>query len=118
MIINGEEITKGLIVAEPWVSKILSGDKTWEMRSSKTKIRGRIALIKKGTGTIVGTVELYDCLSCDPEKLPMGVSHCIPRSMCHVFEKWNVAWKLKEVKPLLKPLPYNHKRGAVVWVNL
>ncbi|CAM0103508.1 ASCH domain-containing protein [Vibrio phage 340E47.2] len=117
MIIDGVEISRGLIIDEPWISKILSGEKTWEMRSAKTKVRGEIALIKKGTGTIVGTVELYDCLSCDPEKLPMGVSHCIPRSMFNVFEKWNVAWKLRGVKAI-SPIPYKHKQGAVIWVKL
>ncbi|CAM0006074.1 hypothetical protein VPHK459_0009 [Vibrio phage K459] len=118
MIIEGEEITKGLIVSEPWIGKILSGVKTWEMRSTKTKTRGRIALIKKGTKTIVGTVELYDCLPCDPEKLPMAISHCIPTAMSDLFYKWNVAWKLREVRVLQEPIPYDHKRGSVVWVNL
>lgn len=117
MIIGGKEITRGLIVDEPWIGKILSGEKTWEMRSTKTKVRGEIALIKKGTGTIVGTVEIYDCLSCDPEKLPMAISHCIPSGMSHVFKKWNVAWKLRNVKPI-NPIPYTHKQGAVIWVKI
>ncbi|AUR86569.1 ASCH domain protein [Vibrio phage 1.086.O._10N.222.51.F8] len=116
MNINGKEIARGLIVDEPWISKILSGEKTWEMRSTKTKVRGEIALIKKGSGTIVGTVEIYDCMACDPEKLPMAISHCIPSSF-NVFEKWNVAWKLRGAKEI-KPIPYNHKQGAVIWVKL
>ena len=117
MIIDGVEIERGLIIDDPWISKILSGEKTWEMRSSKTKVRGTIALIKKGTGTIVGTVELYDCLACDPEKLPMGTRHCIPRSMSSVFDKWNVAWKLRGVKKI-EPIKYTHRQGAVIWVKL
>ncbi|MBD8246954.1 ASCH domain-containing protein [Xanthomonas campestris] len=44
---------KGLVIDEPWISLILSGQKTWEMRSRATSIRGRIALIKKGSGTEV-----------------------------------------------------------------
>lgn len=118
MIINGIEIERGLIIDEPWIEKILSGSKTWEMRSRKTKIRGKIALIKKGSGLIVGIADLYGCLSCDPEKLPIAVGfHGIPPSMFNVFEKWNVAWKLRSVERV-EPIPYQHKQGAVIWVKL
>jgi hypothetical protein len=37
--------TRGLVIAEPWISQILAGRKTWEMRASATNIRGRIGLI-------------------------------------------------------------------------
>lgn len=49
---------KGLIIADPWVSLIASGEKTWELRSRNTMVRGRIALIKKGSGMVVGVAEL------------------------------------------------------------
>ena len=29
-------ISKGLIIADPWIDYILDGKKTWEMRSSET----------------------------------------------------------------------------------
>ncbi len=118
MIINGRIIERGLIIDERWIEKILNGSKTWEMRSTKTKIRGDVALIKKGTGTIVGIAEIYDCISCDSEKLPLAVGfHGIPPSMPNVFDKWNVAWKLRAVERL-EPIPYQHKQGAVIWVKL
>ncbi|ELN6870696.1 hypothetical protein AB0485_004011 [Vibrio parahaemolyticus] len=41
---------------------ILAGLKVWEMRSTKTKIRGTIALIEQGTGLIVGLANLTDSL--------------------------------------------------------
>jgi hypothetical protein len=32
-------VTRGLIIDEPWISLILSGKKTWEMRSTNATIR-------------------------------------------------------------------------------
>ena len=43
---------KGLIVDEPWISKILAGEKIWEMRSKTTAVRGQIGLIRKGSGAV------------------------------------------------------------------
>lgn len=117
MKIEGVEITRALIIDEPWIGKILSGEKTWEMRSTKTKIRGSIALIKKGSGKIVGIAELYDCIVCDPELLHLTNNHCIPRNMSRVFEKWNVAWKLRNSKKI-NPITYEHRQGAVIWVKI
>src|SRR5438552_15192109 len=53
---------KGLIIREPWISLILSRKKTWELRSRDTRVRGRIALIQKGSGTVVGVAELVGTL--------------------------------------------------------
>lgn len=118
MIINGKEIKRGLIIDEPWIDLILQGHKTWEMRSGITNIRGDIALIKKGSGMIVGTAELYDCMVCHPNILQIrSQQHCIPDSMGHLLDKWNVAWKLRDAEEI-KPIPYKHKQGAVIWVRL
>ena len=51
---------RGLVIRKPYVDWILAGTKTWEIRGSATRIRGRIALIAGGTGTVVGTCELID----------------------------------------------------------
>jgi hypothetical protein len=32
--------------------------------------------------------------------------------------KWNTPWKLADVQPLARPVPYVHKSGAVTWVTL
>jgi len=53
---------KALIVRQPWVERILSGAKTWELRGSRTHVRGPIALIEAGTGHVVGTAELRDVI--------------------------------------------------------
>jgi hypothetical protein len=38
---------QAIIIDEPWLSKILAGNKAWEMRSRPTNIRGPIGLILK-----------------------------------------------------------------------
>jgi len=32
--------------------------------------------------------------------------------------KWRTAWVLHHARPLGKPVPYQHPRGAVIWVML
>lgn len=36
MLINGVEVSKGLIIKQPWINLILDGLKVWEMRSRRT----------------------------------------------------------------------------------
>jgi hypothetical protein len=74
------QVTKGLIIADPWIGYILDGSKTWEMRSSKTSVRGPFGLIRKSTGAIWGIATLADVgralsptemlASCDKHRVP------------------------------------------------
>jgi hypothetical protein len=52
----------GIVIKPPWIELILAGEKTWEIRGSRTAQRGRVALIKSGSGMIFGTVDLTECL--------------------------------------------------------
>jgi hypothetical protein len=115
-------IESGIVIDDPWISRILDGRKNWEMRSSLTCVRGPIALIKKGTGTIVGVATLTDC--CGPinkTKLLQYVNnHTITEEQLATgaFDKWKYAWVLSDVKPLPNPIAYHHAKGAVIWVRL
>lgn len=113
---------KGLVIDEPWISLILEGRKVWEMRSRPTQVRGPIALIRKGSGQVIGTADVTGTLG------PLGVEelrenasrHCVPMID---FEsgraiKWTTAWLLEDASPLAEPVPYRHPFGAVTWVNL
>jgi hypothetical protein len=51
---------RGLLIRSPWIEEILRGRKTWEIRGSNTNIRGRIGLIRSGSGLVVGTCDLVD----------------------------------------------------------
>lgn len=109
---------RGLIIRQPWIGLILSGEKTWEMRSKPTNVRGRIALIEAGTGLIVGEAELYS----SPTYFTLGgIAH---EYKCHrvndyaLLERWRFPWILREAKPYEEPIPYTHPKGAVIWVDL
>lgn len=113
---------KALIIDEPWISRILESRKTWEMRSCSTEHRGRFALIRKGSGQVVGVAELTGCrgpLSL-AELRENSARHTIPVERYESGEliKWNVAWELGNARPLSRPVPYEHPSGAVIWVQL
>lgn len=112
---------KGLVIRQPWIGMILRGEKTWEMRSTPCRYRGRIALIEKGSGTVVGLADLVGDLPplgetelrstfekhrIPPDQLPEAVRH-----------GWVRPWVLTNVSRLLRPLPYKHTSGGS-WVNL
>ena len=112
----------GLIIKSPWIDKIFSGNKFWEVRGSHTKIRGKIALIKSGSSKIYGTCELVDVAGPLSKKdlLDNMNKHCVPESLFAdtLPYKKTYAWVLKNAERLEEPVPYNHPSGAVIWVKL
>ncbi|MFP3728383.1 ASCH domain-containing protein [Priestia filamentosa] len=110
---------KGLIIKEPWIDMILRGEKVWEIRSSNTKIRGEIALIKSGTGKVYGTVEIVDTINLGVEYYKETESfHRIPGGKECLPYKKTYGWVLKNPHIFDQPIPYKHPQGAVIWVNL
>lgn len=104
----------GLIIGVEPIEQILAGQKVWE-------IRGKIALIKKGTKTVVGTADLVEVIG--PLSLEEQRRHAAKHLPTPVeFEKGcyptTYAWVLKNVKRLRKPVAYKHPSGAVIWVML
>ncbi len=114
---------KALIIDEPWITEVLAGRKIWEMRKTACRLRGRIALIRKGSGQVVGTAEVVDTLP-PLETLKAYAAaedrHRIPpaRQATAFADGWRHPWVLKNARALTKPVPYAHPRGAVIWVNL
>ena len=111
---------KGLVIDEPWISLIVSGQKTWEMRSRNTLVRGPIALIRKGSKTVIGTADLVRTLpKLSPSELKESVdNHRVPESEIGEDFKYTTAWVLECRRLLREPVPYRHPPGAVIWVNL
>jgi hypothetical protein len=115
-------ILSGLVIDTPHINNILSGGKTWEMRTSHTHKTGLIALLRKGSGLVVGIAEVTGSigpLSRD-EILANSSKHMIPRQMLDdpAVGKWNHAWTLQGVRSLARPISYVHPKGAVIWVTL
>lgn len=114
---------RGLLLRQPFADWIVAGRKTWEIRGSATKVRGRIAVIASGTGTVVGTCELCDVVG--PLKLkdlranaPKLNRRADQISGPLYYGDRTHAWVLRGAKRLAKPVPYDHPQGAVIWVSL
>ncbi len=116
------DITSGLIIAQPWINKIINGEKDWEMRTKHCKKRGYIGLIEKGTGMVVAIAKLTK--STGPysrqDMLNNPHRHGIPKEMINSGEvdQWQYAWNLEYIKKLTPAVSYQHKSGAVTWVTL
>lgn len=114
---------RGLIIAEPWITKILNGEKDWEIRGTSTTIRERIGLIRKGSGQVVATASLTSVVGpLSRGDLEQAIErHRVPHEQIeNVLGRYAkpFAWVLSDVQPLLPPVPYKHPSGAVIWVSL
>ncbi|MEK3787581.1 ASCH domain-containing protein [Paenibacillus sp. FSL K6-1230] len=108
---------QGLIIKPQWADMILSGAKTWEIRGSRTTKRGRIGIIKSGSGMVYGEVELEDCLPLTYEAWHNNMpKHQVPYQ--NINYKTPYAWVLTNARLYDEPIPYKHPQGAVIWVNL
>lgn len=110
---------KGIIIRKEWLELILSGKKTWEMRSSKTKHRGLVFLIEAGTGQVKGYCFIQDCIDINVIKISCSFKFQKHQVTDYsLLQKWHYAWVIDKVKSLPKPINYTHKKGCVVWVDL
>jgi hypothetical protein len=111
----------GLIIRSPWVEMIVEGKKTWEIRGRDTRIRDWIALIRGGSGLIVGTCSLVDVvgpltlweLQENAQKAGLERSEIYAKPYTKTY-----AWVLNNVSKLIPTRLYEHPAGAVIWVRL
>ena len=117
---------KALTIKQPWASLIINGYKQYEIRSWKTKYRGKI-LIHAGTGTdkeylylyenynleyaqaaIIGEAEIVDCRLIDEE-----FNQELKKLNNKVYSDsiGNYAWKLDNIKKYNKPIPAKGQLG-------
>lgn len=118
---SSSELRRGLIIRPEPLERILSGRKTWEMRSANTKIRGPIALIQKGSKAVLGVAHILESrgpLSRD-EMVSTIHLHGITSDRLDAGEvvSYRYAWVLGRVRRLDRPIPYQHS-GGVTFVTL
>lgn len=109
---------KILIVKEHWANLILSGKKSWEIRSRNTSVRGRVGIAISGTGKVFGSVEIIDSIG-------VTYSDMLQNKENHKIEDHDLifkypvpkAWVMVHPEKFEEPVTYNHKQGAVIWVN-
>jgi hypothetical protein len=116
------QLDRLLVVAEPWASLLVDGDKTWELRTTSTKVRGPIGIAAKGTGTIIGAVHLVDVHGpfTRDEIAPYEHLHRVPASSTSTYSgpKGLYAWEVTGTVRFETPVAYRHPHGAVIWVLL
>lgn len=109
---------KALIIKKPWVDYILDGKKTWEIRGSKTNIRGQIELIQSGSGLVVGSCEIIDCRELTIEDYKSNIDKHNIQEVTTLPYKKTYAWIISNAKRYTEPKKYKHPQGAIIWVNL
>lgn len=105
--------TRGLVIMEEPLNKILQGRKTMELRSKHNRQLGLIALIRKGSGKIYGVAEIVESIgpmSFDEFRAHAHEHAVEPERLREIFEMgWNHGWRLRNVVPLKSPVSYIHK---------
>jgi hypothetical protein len=112
---------RALLIRSPWIEKILDGKKTWEIRGSRTTVRGRIGLIRSGSGKIIGLCDLVNCipiLSNEQFRKNARKAGMEPNEAGLGHYKKTFAWVLANPQYLKVPVSYDHPRGAIIWVKL
>lgn len=114
---------KALVIMEEPLEKILAGQKIWEMRKRRCLIRGPIALIRKGSGLVVGTAVIADSLAPITDLASYGKSFRFHRvakaNQRNAFVSgYRFPWLISRARRLRKPIPYTHTPGAMSWVTL
>jgi hypothetical protein len=108
-------ISRGLLVKSPHIDRILARRKTWEIRGARAHIREVIALIRSGSGEIVGTCEIVDVvgpMTLADYKQNARKAGLASASITRLPYAKTFAWVLKNVKAVKKPRPYKHPPGA------
>jgi hypothetical protein len=118
-----QEELSALIIDTPHIDNILSGEKTWEMRTRHEKRRGPIGLIRKRhPGKIIGVAEMIDSLGkfSKEELLLHHSKHLMTPERLNEPDasKYKYAWVLKNAKLLTQPILFEQKSGPVIWVTL
>jgi len=115
------QVSKGLVVKKRWLDLILSGEKTWEMRSENLGFRGPIALIEARTRRIRGIADLVDVGPALSRQQMMDAInfHRIPHNEIDsaIARRWVRPWVLRNVRRIDPPIYSKHLPGGS-WRNL
>ena len=115
------EPLRALLIRHPWIDMILDGKKTWEIRGSRTLMRGRVALLASGSGTVVGVCDLVDCvgpITAEAFRTNAKKAGMRPSEATLGYYRQTYAWVQKNARRLERPVPYQHPPGAIIWVKL
>lgn len=108
--------SKSLIIRKEYLDLFFYSGKIWELRTTKTKIKGIVGFIESGSGLIVGCGNLITshCLS-TPTLVQFSQYHQVKN--IELLKRWNCPWVFNDIKKFDVAIPYDHPQGAVIWVN-
>ena len=112
-------IMRGLIIKPFWMSKILSGEKSIEVRSCCHHSTGERVLLLISGGWCVGSATLGECFAFDCVSWQsLRLEHCVNLSYYQISARYKspYGWKLLNVRWCV-PYRYKHPKGAIIWVK-
>ena len=108
-----------LVMKQPWLDFILSGEKTWEIRSTQTTQRGKIHLSLSGSGgRIMGQCRVINSWAINKATLAKTVSKHRIEDLSIVNYARPHVWELSQARRYKQPFLYSHPQGAITWVKL
>ena len=104
-----------LKIDDKWISLILNGTKTWEIRRRNTKIRERIALGNTKTKRVVGYATIIESVKITVVELKKhNEKHQANDFLCNYARgrKTLFAWVFKDIEVEKKPKVYSYSTGS------
>ena len=110
---------RALVIKKKWLDLILDGRKTWEIRGSSTAKRGWVHLAEsKAGGKLVGRAKLVASFPLSRSSFMKNYSKHRVSSLNTVPYETPHAWVFADAEKFQRPFLYEHKQGAVVWVDV
>lgn len=114
---------RALKVKAEYAELIISGKKTWEIRSTRTtKFKERIAISPIGKQTLIGDIVFTNCLEISKNEFNKYFGrHCVPASdAANVIGNYSkiYAWGISAPRAYANEVHYRTKTGQMSWVKL
>jgi hypothetical protein len=113
-------VMRGLIVRRPFADWLVEGKKNWEIRKSRTNVRGEVLILTRGYA--IGKARLVDVLGpFTPEELAKHRDkHLVNYKFLKEYSNGKplYAWVFEDAEKFKKPVKVELKRGVQVWASV
>jgi hypothetical protein len=116
-------IHRAFFLTPHWAALVVSGEKSWELRTAATRIRERVGIIQTGSKAVVAVCNLvasHGPLSEDELQATFAKHRTLPadRQRPEGSRPYRHAWELADVRKLIEPVPYRHIPGTQGWARI
>ena len=111
---------KVLTIKPQFLARILSGEKSWEVRSQNSLYRGCVALVGSGTRKIWGRAFLIGCTWKTEAEIRAASAACLTTAEVRRFCQGSGAyvWILSDVQVFQTPVCWHPVPGCVTWSSV